>query len=143
MVSYASFGYLSPDWRTWKIHIRGAVFEPFDDDHRDRLLVRLLRRAMKGETEILDSDIFRQRVSRFLAQHERGKRIAIRVGTKTYRLRRRTKHNGHFRGILRLSVGDVERLRQDGHIRDDWLHFEVLSRGGDGRRFAVQTLRGP
>ena len=139
VVIYPSFGCLDRAERIWKIQIRGAVFEPFYDDYRGRLLVRLLRRAMKAESDILESEIFRQRVSTFLAQHERGKRIAIRVGDKTYCLRRRTRHNGHFRGILRLSLREVEHLRRTRHIRNNCLHFQVIARRGDPRLFAGKS----
>jgi phosphatidate phosphatase APP1 len=50
-------------------------------------------------------------------------------------LRKKSKRNGHFRGILRLSEFQVDELREAGHVRDDWLHFEVISTNGERRSF--------
>ena len=139
-VIYPSFGYLDRDQRSWKITIRGAVYEPCQDDFQGRMLVRVLSRAMKTGKDELDSDIFRERVSSFLAQYERGKQIVIRVGDKLYRLRGRTRRNGHFRGILRLPVDQVQRLSQQGRLQGGWLTFEVLTRHNDGRTYTGRSL---
>jgi len=139
-VIYPSFGYLNRDQRSWTITIRGAVYEPCSEDFRDRILVRILTRAMKTGAQELESEIFRQRVGSFLAQHERGKRIVIRVGDKLYRLRSRTRRNGHFRGILRLSEDRVQRLRQQGVLRGGWLNFEIITRHAERRTFPGRSL---
>ena len=139
VVFYPSFGYLDEDSRTWKITIRGAIYEPASDDVRKKMLVRLLRRAMKVSARDLESEIFRQRVSDFLVIHKRGKRVAIRVGPKTYALRRKSKRDGHFGGTLRLSVDEVRELEQAGHLEDGWLDFETVARGGDNRSFGGRS----
>ena len=140
IVAYPSFGYLSRDRRFWKIRIQGAVYAPLFDGFRDRLLVRLLQRALKSEGDIIESDVFRRRVARFLATHQGGKRIFIRVGRKIYRLRRRTQANGHFRGILRLRLPEVARLANDGHIENGWLNYEVLGNDDDSRCFVGHSM---
>ena len=134
-VIYPSFGYLDHDQRSWKIKIHGAVYEPCHDSFHDRMLVRLLTRAMKTGVHELNSEIFRQRVSSFLAQHERGKRIVIRVGDKRYRLRSRTRRNGYFSGTLRLSAYQAELLHDQGALQDGWLNFEILTRRDEQRTF--------
>ena len=136
---FPSFGQLDREQGHWKIAIRGVVFEPFFDAYQDRILVRFLQRAMKADSYSMDSDIFRQRVGVFLAQHGSGIRVAIRIGHKLYRLRRRTKRNGHFSGVLRLSVADVERMRNEGQIHSDWLNFRVVTGEGDQRRITGQA----
>ncbi|MCH2128050.1 MAG: DUF2183 domain-containing protein [Pirellulaceae bacterium] len=140
VVIYPSYGYLDRNECSWKITIRGAVYEPCEEDVRDRILVRMLSRAMTTNIHELQSEVFQQRVSSFLAQHERGKQIVIRVGDKRYRLRGRTRRNGHFRGILRLSVDQVHQLRQRGHVRNGWIQFEVLTRHSHGASCHGQSL---
>ena len=58
VVIYPSFGYLDHDQRSWKIKIHGAVYEPCHDSFQDRMLVRLLTRAMKTGVHELNSKIF-------------------------------------------------------------------------------------
>lgn len=128
---YPSFGCLDRDSGFWNIRVHGVIYEPAAWNRRKRILVQLLRRAMGASDLDLDSDIFRERISGFLVNHERGRRIVIQVGEKTYRLRRKSKRSGEFGGTLRLSTEDVHRLEEDGHILDGWLHFRVVTRGGD------------
>ena len=131
VVFYPSFGYLDDDGRTWNVIIRGSVFRPISDDYRKKLLVRLLRRLMKAEDHDLESDIFRERIGAFLVAGQRGRRIAIRVGSRIHFLHKKSKRNGQFSGKLRISLEEARRLEQSGHLRGGWLHFHVVTRYGD------------
>lgn len=139
VITYPSYGTMDREQRTWNIQIRGTVFEPCGDDYQSRLLVRFLQRAMQGEGKIVESQMFRHRVSSFLAQHKRGKRVTIRVGDKMYRLRHLTRRNGFFGGILRLSQYEVERFKDQEAIRDGWLYFHVLARRTSFREFSGRS----
>ncbi len=142
LVFYPSFGTFDPARREWKINIRGLVYHPSPHNLRRRLLVRLLRRAMSMQPAELQSEIFQQRINSFLIQHQRGSRFWIQVGNKTYRLRRKTRRNGHFGGVLRLSDGDIESLREEGHVQGDWLHFAAAAGSAQNRPVsgAVQLI---
>jgi len=136
VVLYPTFGYFHEEDRTWRIRIRGSVLEPGPDNLRRKILLRILRKAMKAKKSDLDTEIFRRRIHGFSLAGERGKRIQIRVGSRTHNLRKKSRRNGHFRGLLRMSADEVEMLKQSGQLNDGWLPFEVLAGKGDDRTFA-------
>jgi len=132
---FPSYGRLADDGKTWKVNICGAVIEPENVSIHKRLLLRLLNRVLKASPEELDSEVFKQRIRAFAAATERGKRVAIRVGSKVYRLQKKSQRNGHFRGTLRLQAAEVERLTADGHLHDGCLRFEVFTPDDKGQKF--------
>jgi hypothetical protein len=96
----------------------------------------MLRRVMKVAPHEFESDLFKRRITTFIAATERGKRIAVRIGSRIHLLQKRSRRNGHFYGRVRLSAERVSRLEDQGIIRDGWLHFDVLAQNGETRLFA-------
>ncbi|MCH5372595.1 MAG: hypothetical protein JJ992_01360, partial [Planctomycetes bacterium] len=110
VVLYPTFGHLLEDGQTWRIAVQGTVFEAGQVGFRKRLLLRLLQRVMQVRPEDLDSEIFRQRIRGFIAVTERGKRITVRIGTKSQMLRKASNRNGLFSGAIRLSADEVKAM---------------------------------
>lgn len=133
VVFYPSYGRLLSDHVTWRVTVSGAVYEPGEISLRKRLLLRLLRRVMKIEAVELDSEIFRERIQAFVAETEKGKRIWVQVGSRRILLQKKSKKNGQFSGTFRLTVDEVEQLRQEGHVIGDRLRFQLLTSTGDPR----------
>lgn len=100
VVLYPSIGHLDKSEQNWRLWIQGAVFERGEVNLRKRLMLQLLRRAMDVDPVEFGSELFQERISGFLAQPEKGKRIHIRLAGKTYRLPRKTRRNGQFSGVL-------------------------------------------
>ena len=73
----------------------------------------------------------------FLVDNERGKRIAIRIGDKTFDLER-SSEDGHFFGTLRLDAQTASRWAADGRIR-----YSAVTDADDKRRFegAIHLVR--
>ena len=140
VVLYPTFAHLEPDGETWRVAVAGAVLQPDQVRLGSRILIRMLRRAMKVAAEALLTDIFRQRIRDFAASTQRGKRVAVGVGEATFFLRKPTKHNGHFAGSFRLTREEIEPLEAAGHVRDGWLHFRVVPPNGDEREFRGRAL---
>jgi phosphatidate phosphatase APP1 len=136
VVLYPTFAHLDEEMRTWHVRIRGSVHEPAPDTLRRKILLRLLRRAMKVKKADLDTEIFRRRIHGFLVASERGKRIRIRVGSRTHILKKKTRRNGHFSGMLHMSVDEVEAMRESGQMTDGWLPFHVVTDHHDDRAFS-------
>lgn len=64
----------------WRAEIRGCVFEP----ERRRLMVAGFRKAVELKSDDMttaEAEVFSQRVRLFLVDHERGKKVFIRLGT--------------------------------------------------------------
>ena len=139
VVLYPTFARQNAEQGSWRVPIWGTVYETERASIRKRMLVRLLKRIMKVDPTCFQSDLFRQRIRHFVAATERAKRVWVQIGEQLFRLRRRSRRNGNFRGSLSLSNQQVDRLVEEGVIRDGWLHYEVLSRGSDDRRFQGQV----
>ncbi len=136
VVFYPTYGERSLDGQSWRVHVAGAVFEPGEVTLRLRIMLRLLQRVMNVSADHLDTEIFRQRIDGFTAAMGRGRRIAVQVGSRVHVLPKKTKRNGHFRGVLRISESQMGDLRQAGHVRDGWLDFQCVTPSDDERRFA-------
>jgi phosphatidate phosphatase APP1 len=125
VVLFPSLGHLEPDGVTWRLLIQGEVYSPGRIGLTKRILLKLLQRAMRAPQEAMESDIFRNRIERFLAADERGKRIALRLGESTFVLPRKSAGNGHFSGVIRLRSEDLEMLRDVGQMEDDQVFLDV------------------
>lgn len=135
VVLFPTYGHFSDGDGTWRIPVSGAVFEPGVVTVRRRILLRLLRRVMNVPPEALESSIFRERIGAFIAAAERGRSIALQSGSIAFPLRRKTRRDGRFSGVLRLAAGDLDRLVRHGQIADGWLNFDVALPDGDQRAF--------
>lgn len=139
IVMFPTFGHRSADGRAWKIEIWGAVFEPAPNNLRRRMLIKVLQRLMKVESEQLDTPTFRKRSELFLISTERGKRMAVQTGSLSQMVQRPSKRNGHFRGSLLLDDAQILKLSQAGCVEDNWLKFDVAMPGAGKRLFAGQA----
>jgi hypothetical protein len=123
VVFYPTYGHLRRGGREWSIDVRGVVFAPGKLTLRRRLVLRALRKFMRVQPHAFESEIFRQRIEGFLAVGERGCRVWLRIGDRTYPLRRRSNGGGMFGSELRLSIDHIERLREAGEVHGHWLRF--------------------
>ena len=125
VVLYPTFGHLSADGKCWHVGVSGVVFGPGRVSLRRRMLLRVLQRLMRVPASALHSKRFRDRVSLFLVDTERGKRVAVRVGDQKQLLQRPSKRNGHFRGSLQLSTGDFD-LMTGQPSSNRWIPVDVI-----------------
>ena len=108
VVLYPSVGSLDESQAYWRLWIQGAVFDTGEVNFRKRLMINLLRRVMDVDPTQLNSPVFQDRIRGFLAEPERGKRVLIRCGKRTYALPRKTKKNGQFSAVLKIPRDAVE-----------------------------------
>ena len=115
VVMFPSLGHLEEDGRTWRVLVHGEVFSHSDRvSLGKRILLQLLQRAMKATPDDLRSDIFRQRIERFLAVDRAGMKIALRIGHDLHILPKKSRGNGHFQGILRITSSELAELGRAG-----------------------------
>jgi phosphatidate phosphatase APP1 len=104
------------------VTIHGWVYEPAANS----TTARLFWSALGLDAEQAKSRIFKERANRFLADSERGKRIAIRLGGQD-RLLSRTEANGHTEAHLGgVSLDD----------KTNTIHYEAVLEKRDERKFA-------
>lgn len=133
---FPSFGCQTNGGRGWKIEVCGAIIEPDKIRVHKKLLLRILRRVLKATPEELEGEIYQERIRAFAASTKRGKRVAIRIGSRQFRLQKKTKRNGHFRGTLRLDQDDIEKFQAEGAFRDGCLYFDAVTADNDDRVFS-------
>jgi len=122
----------------WRIQIRGCVFEP----EKRRIMLAALHESLElkqvkltsGEEAVLD-----ERTRLFLVDHERGKRIFVRIGETVSEIGTSTA-DGNFAGAFVLSGGEVTRLREADENSNWRIHFMAQLPPGDKREFAGETV---
>lgn len=101
---FPSLGHLEADGRHWRIQVHGEVFAAGKVTLGKRFLLKLLQRAMRVPESEFASELFRDRIHRFLAVDGKGKRVAVECGDAVHVIPKRTRPNGHFFGTVRLPV---------------------------------------
>ena len=101
---FPSLAHLDPSGRHWHVQVHGEVFAAGRIGLGKRFLLKMLQRAMKAPDEDFQTELFRQRIARFLASDCPGRRIAVRLGEEVHVLAKRSRRNGHFFGSLQLPV---------------------------------------
>jgi phosphatidate phosphatase APP1 len=104
---FPSLGYFDESRDCWKILAHGRVYCTDSIPLGTRILLRGLKRAMKATPEQLASDLFQQRIGGFLAKPIAGKRIVLKIGDHKYILRKRTRGNGVFYGVLKIPADQL------------------------------------
>ncbi len=85
----------------WRAEIRGNVFEP----EKQRLMVAAFREAMELKTDEMtsaESLMFGERARLFLVDHERGKKVFIRLGTNEFFVGK-SGADGRFSGVIEFN----------------------------------------
>jgi len=104
---FPSLAALQPDGKAWRAAVSGMVFRNGRLTLGKKLILGILRRAMRASREEFETDLFRQRVHGFVVDASRGKRLAIRIGDDIYPLARRTKRSGLFHEELSLPADRI------------------------------------
>src|SRR4051812_19940419 len=77
VVIFPSLGHLSRDGRHWVVHVHGDVSSVGKMTLSRRVLLKLLQRAMRASNEDFSSELFQDRIARFVARDRPGRRIAV------------------------------------------------------------------
>lgn len=114
IVVYPCFGFCSPEGEV-SIRISGVVYEQREPlGMRKQFLVNMLARAMHATEAEIEDETFRRRIAPFVAKPRKGERILIQIGDQRFRLRRRSKRSGSFRGRLRVPADLIAGAVQGG-----------------------------
>ena len=122
----------------WRLEIRGCVFEP----EKRRLMLAVLRESLELKhvhMTAAEQAIFNERARLFLVDHERGKRIFVRLG-ETISEVGKSRADGNFAGVVVLSDRAVTRLRERDESGNWRIHFAAELPPDDTREFAGETI---
>lgn len=129
VIFFPTAAVLSADGQTWRIPIRGWVFEPEHDDPFRVGALGQIADLLDLAPGTLEAQRF-QRIARwFLVDNERGHHIPIRFDGRTVTLAA-SGANGHFQDMTELDRERAERMADEG-----WLRFHAVSNEREPRRF--------
>ncbi|HEY9175362.1 MAG TPA: phosphatase domain-containing protein [Verrucomicrobiae bacterium] len=137
IVFYPTIGQRVPGQDAWRLEIRGCVFEP----EKGRVSLALLRGALElkhVEMSAAEQTTFTERARLFLVDHERGKRVFVRIGDKLFPVGK-SGADGNFAGEVLLEDREIRKLRETA-AGDARLPFTAEMPPGDTRRFAGEVL---
>lgn len=129
VVFFPTAASLGEDGQTWLVPIHGCIFEPETNDAIRNAFVATLRNGLDLESGDAATQIFDQRIRLFLVDHERGKRVGIRLAGATHVLDKSTA-DGHFHGTIAVAHDAVAKSSTQGLLR-----FEAQTDATDSRQF--------
>jgi phosphatidate phosphatase APP1 len=130
---FPSLGHLSECGHFWRIPVHGEVFAQGRVGLGKRFLLKLLQRAMKAPDADIQSDLFRDRISRFLASDCPGRVFSVRSGEGDPVTTKRTRSNGHFFGTLNVPAESVEPPSEGSGGQPTRIGLEVVQPDGNQR----------
>ncbi len=133
VVFFPSLGWTVDDGKEWELEIHGCVYE-LEQRPASLALLRAGLGLAHVQMTAEESATFKQRARLFMVDHERGKRIAIKLGDRTIVLPK-SRADGQFYERLRLPRQEIERMRSASPRR---LVFTAVLPAGDERKFPGQ-----
>ena len=132
---FPSLAFYDAEKDSTRAFVHGRVFVGGKIPIRTRLMLKALKKTMKASPEDLASETFQRRIEGFLTAPGRRRRIVLDVGQHRYRLKKRTRRNGAFYGLLTLPDNALSSPEQSQTLRMD------LLRSNDSQG-AIQPSRG-
>ncbi len=100
---FPSLGYFDDQRGYWRLLVHGRVYTTETIPLGTRILLSGLKRAMRATPEEVASDVFQQRIGGFLTKPIARRQIVLQVEGQKYLLKRRSRGDGVFYGILKLT----------------------------------------
>ncbi len=123
----------------WKVLVQGDIYTSGHVGLTKRLLLRFLQRLLRASDEMIQGEIFQQRIGRFLARDERGKTISVRIGNEVFPVPDKSGPTGHFSGMVRVPDQVFEAGPEPG-VEPLRGKVEVEFPAGDGRKVAGEVF---
>lgn len=113
----------------WVIPIHGWIYEPVQSTLRKAAFAHLFQERYGLVIDQTTQCNFDKRVNLLLGDNERGKRLSIRLAGEDF-LMPKSRPNGHFEDVVRLSLESVKEAEKKGTLR-----FSINLLPGDSRQF--------
>ena len=127
LMAYPGFGY--PGDSHWRIHISGVAWQtPVVFSMRQRMMIRMLGGVMQATPDQMLGEIFQTRITPFMAEAEHKQAILVTINGTQYRLKKRTRRNGHFHNWIHVPNSEIENAVRDSD-GNSTLRFSVSMEG--------------
>jgi len=111
LMSYPAWGY-QLDSGNWRLNLSGVTWlSPVVFTRRQKMMIRMLGNVMKASPEEMTCDVFLDRVTPFMAEAGKRRKITATIGGQEFSLRKKTRSNGHFRNWLIVPSELVKRAQ--------------------------------
>ena len=138
--SYPAWGY-QLESGNWRLNLSGfAWLSPVVFTRRQKMMIRMLGKVMKASPEEMECDLFLNRVTPFMAEADKRRKITATIGGQEFALRKKTRGNGHFRNWLIVPSELVQRAQADAEIGSQILPVS-LSVDGDEEAADIVNAR--
>ncbi len=123
---FPGFARPEPAGDGWQLLIRGRLSRCRPDGFGRRMLLKFYRRVFRIPPAEAASDIFAERIEGFLSRGEGRSPVRLHLPERSLLLRRNTRRNGHFQGVVRVTAAD---LGWDGQALDRarWIDVQATS----------------
>lgn len=129
---YPSYGYRTTDGQAWRLVIQGCAFDPKLPWFRRRPVMGMMRRAMR--VDHVSDAFFHRRMSRFLLDSEKGRKISVRVDGVTYDAGE-SNPAGLFRQEIDVGLDVIGRIAENHDHATRWISYWADLPEGDQRVF--------
>lgn len=108
---FPTFGRFDPVQDQWELSVHGWIYRPVAAGRLpwQRFSFRFICGLLGITSEMISTPLFRERATPFLVPNEKGKRLSIEVGGKTFPLSA-SSATGHFHGTIALSRAEIAAL---------------------------------
>ena len=129
--TYPAWGY-QLESGNWRVNLSGVAWlSPVVFTRRQKMMIRMLGKVMKASEEEMECDLFRNRVTPFMAEADKRRKITATIGGQEFSLRKKTRGNGHFRNWLIVPSELVERAQEDTSMRSQILPVSLTVDGDE------------
>jgi hypothetical protein len=138
VVLFPSLARQSPEGGDWAVQIHGDVSTPVKLSLGKRVLLKLLKRAMRATDEEFASPLFRDRIARFVAGDRPGRRIAVRIGDEVHKLPQKTRRNGQFQATVRIGGRVAHDCAESAAVgAEQYVELQVVGSRTIGRAYLL------
>jgi len=131
VVFYPSYAWQDPATGDWEGYVHGVIYEPEESSLWRAGVIAAVRRTLDIPAGSPEAQLLQQRLRPFLADHERGKEVRIRLGDRVVSAGV-SGPDGYFRSVVRISAGEAARLVGP----EGWIRYTALLPPGDNRTLA-------
>ncbi len=115
---FPSLGYYDDQRKCWRLLVHGRVYSTETIPLSTRILLGGLKRAMRATPEDVASEVFQQRIGGFLTKPIARRRIVLQIEDQKYWLKRRSRGNVVFYGVLKVAPSQLSVPQQSNGARN-------------------------
>jgi phosphatidate phosphatase APP1 len=81
------------------------------------MMIRMLGGVMQATPDEISGEMFQSRITPFMAEADHRQSIIVTVNNKSFRLKKKTRRNGHFEDWLTIPKADVDQVATESNGR--------------------------